>query len=88
MEHQPGANADKNDSDVLNRMKGEQSFEVALHQRVQHAQQCGDHAYGEHETTPPPRAATQQSSVRRRSPYTPILIITPDISAETAGAAG
>ena len=60
VKHQPGADADKNDSDVLNRMIGEQSFQVVLHQRVQHAQQCGDHAYGEHETTPPRRAATQQ----------------------------
>src|SRR5262249_21466227 len=60
-----------------------------LHQRVKHAEQRRDRAGAQrdsaHQTGPPP----SRSSETRNRPYTPILIITPDISADTwLGAAG
>src|ERR1041384_4540236 len=60
MEHQAGADADQNNADVLDRVKGEKAFEVMLHERVEHTEESRDHAHSKHEAAPPRGAAAQQ----------------------------
>jgi outer membrane translocation and assembly module TamA len=52
--------ADKDDADVLDRVIGEQPFEIVLHQGVEHAHDGGNAAQREHEHAPPPGGRPQQ----------------------------
>jgi hypothetical protein len=51
-ERQP--EADEDDADVLDRVIGEQTLQVVLHQRAQHAQHAGNARQRNDEDAPPP----------------------------------
>ena len=52
--------ADVNDADVLDRVVGEQTLEVVLHQRVEDAHHRGGAAERQHHAAPPPGGRPQQ----------------------------
>ena len=68
-ERQREAQADEDDADVLDRAVGEQALEVALHQRVQHAQHRRDAAEQRAPRRPTTRpAAPSRSKTMRTKP--------------------
>ncbi len=54
------AQADIDDADVLDRVVGEEAFEVVLHQRVEDAHHRGDAAEDKHDRRPPPLDRSEQ----------------------------
>ena len=69
LEHEPGADAEEDDPDVLDRVIGQESLEIVFHERVQHAQQRGDGSRGQDDGAPPGRAAAEQV---QRDPQQPV----------------
>ena len=55
---QPQTNED--DADVFYRVISKQSFQIVLHQCVQHTQHCSNATQGQHRSSPPPCWRAQQ----------------------------
>ena len=54
------AEPDEDDPDVLDRVIGEQTLQIMLHQRVEHAEHGGDASDGKHDQARPPRRFADQ----------------------------
>jgi hypothetical protein len=60
LEGQREAEPDEDDADILDRVIGEQAFQVMLHQRVKDAHHRGDAAQHQHDHAGPPARRIQE----------------------------
>ena len=60
LERKRQAETDKDDSDVFDRVVGEQSLQIVFHQCVENTEQRGDAGRDQHRNAPPPQRRTGQ----------------------------